>query len=159
MNQLALASREHPPVALLHKTETFVTLYIGKQIFGIPVSLTRDILVPKQIFRIPLARHEVAGSVNLRGRIVTVINMHARLGLTGSVDFGNKGRRCVTVEYKDELYSLLIDRIGDIMELSETLFEPIPSTLKQGWKDISKGVFRLEGEILVVLDIERFLDI
>ncbi|MBL6933269.1 MAG: chemotaxis protein CheW [Rhodospirillales bacterium] len=159
MNQLALTDGGRRPDALLHKVDTFVTMSVGDQIFGIPVGVTRDILVPNKIYHIPLTRDEVAGSVNLRGRIVTVIDMRARLRLGRTANKDQKGHRCVTVEYKGELYSLLIDGIGDIMELSTALFEPLPTTLKQEWKDVCKGVYRLDNKILVILDIERFLDI
>ena len=139
--------------------EDFVTFTIGNQLFGIPVLRVQDILTPDQIAPIPLAPKEVRGSINLRGRIVTVIDVRVRLSLPRRENAGNGKNMGVTVEQDNDLYTLLVDQIGDVIGLSPTLYEKNPATLDPKWRDFSNGVYRLEKQLLVVLDIERLLDL
>ncbi len=138
--------------------EDFVTFFIEDQMFGIPVLNVQDILTPENIAAVPLAPPEVTGSINLRGRIVTVIDVRVRLGLKpkNKKSGDNMG---VTVEHGHDLYTLLVDRIGDVMGLPNELFERNPATLDPVWREFSNGVYRLEDNLLVVLDIERLLNL
>lgn len=138
--------------------EDFVTFFIDDQMFGIPVLKVQDILTPQNIAAIPLAPAEVKGSINLRGRIVTVIDVRVRLGLPAKQGGKSKGMG-VTVEHGNDLYTLLSDRIGDVMGLRSELFEKNPATMDTAWRDMSLGVYRLEKNLMVVLDIGRLLDI
>ncbi len=126
--------------------------------FGIPVLKVQDILTPDNIASIPLAPAEVKGSINLRGRIVTVIDVRVRLGL-GSPEEGQGKSMGVTVEHEYDLYTLLVDRIGDVIGLAHDLYEKNPGTLDPNWRDFSAGVYRLDSDLMVVLDIERFLNL
>ncbi|MCF8482587.1 MAG: chemotaxis protein CheW [Rhodospirillum sp.] len=135
--------------------QVFVTIYVEKQLFGIPVEQVQDILIPEKIARIPLAPPEVAGAINLRGRIVTVIDVRKRLGLKAKKGGGNV--MCVTVEQGNELYSLMVDSVGNVQNLAVARIEPNPTTLDARWRSISTGVVRLDGELLVVLDVDTFL--
>lgn len=137
--------------------QTFVTLTVGEQLFGIPVLTVRDILGPQQITRIPLAMPEVAGSLNLRGRIVTAIDLRRRLGL-GFVQPGSRPMS-VVVEQGGELYSLLVDQVGEVLSLPADQFEANPPTLDPRWRDFSAGIYRLKGKLLAVLDVEHLLDL
>ena len=138
--------------------EDFVTFTIGNQMFGIPVLRVQDILTPDQIAPIPLAPSEVRGSIDLRGRIVTVIDVRVRLGLPPREDEGD-GNMGVTVEQDHDLYTLLVDQISDVIGLSPKLYEKNPGTLNPKWRDFSNGVFRLEKKLMVILDIDRLLDL
>lgn len=138
--------------------QDFVTFYVDDQMFGIPVLHVQDILTPDKIASIPLAPAEVRGSINLRGRIVTVIDVRVRLGL-GVPENGQSGNMGVTVEQDHELYTLLVDRIGDVVAMSNELFEKNPGTLAPTWREFSEGVYRLEENLMVILDIERLLNI
>ena len=134
----------------------FVSFRVANQLFGIPVLNVQDILAPDNIASIPLAPAEVRGSINLRGRIVTVIDVRVRLGLPvrDVVDGETMG---VTVELDHELYTLLVDSIGDVVSLSNEVFERNPATLDPVWREIANGVYRLENELMVVVDINRML--
>lgn len=138
--------------------QDFVTFFVDEQMFGIPVLHVQDILTPDKIASIPLAPAEVRGSINLRGRIVTVIDVRVRLGL-GSRDDDDHGNMGVTVEQDHELYTLLVDRIGDVVAMSNDLFEKNPGTLAPTWREFSEGVYRLDEKLMVILDIERLLNI
>lgn len=138
--------------------EDFVTFFIGNQMFGIPVLRVQDILTPDRIAPIPLAPKEVVGSINLRGRIVTVIDVRTRLSLPPR-EGGNAGNMGVTVEQDNDLYTLLVDKIGDVIGLSKEFYEKNPATLDPKWREFSNGVYRLEDSLMVVLDIDNLLDL
>ena len=158
----ALATTNGHDLTATHPGEDlddFVTFYIADQMFGIPVLKVQDILQPQHIASIPLAPPEVKGSINLRGRIVTVIDVRVRLGLKPKATKETGKGMGVTVEHGHDLYTLLVDRIGDVMGLSSDTFERNPATLDPKWREFSMGVYRLEKNILVVLDIERLLNL
>ncbi len=136
-------------------TKDFVTITIADQTFGIPVLQVQDVLGPQKITRIPLAPNEVAGSLNLRGRIVTAIDVRQRLGLLR--DEEKNRQMSIVVEFAGDLYSLIVDEVGEVMSLSDADFEKNPPTLDAIWRDISAGVYRLDQQLLVVLDVSRLL--
>lgn len=138
--------------------EDFVTFVVADQLFGIPIIQVQDILSPETIASIPLAPPEVKGSINLRGRIVTVIDVRVRLGMEKRDDDSDKGM-AVTVEHQHELYTLLVDRVGDVIGISKDSFERNPGTLGASWREFANGVYRLEKGLMVVLDVEHLLDI
>ena len=140
-------------------TRDFVAFTVANQLFGIPVLQVQDILIPQQIAAVPLAPPEVRGLLNLRGRIVPVIDMRTRLGLTQDTLPPATSQMCVTVERGNELYTLLVDVVGDVVSLSPDLFEQNSRTIDPSWRDFVSGVFRTDGKLMVVLDIERLLDI
>ena len=137
--------------------EDFVTFSIGQQLFGVPILKVQDILRPDSIASIPLAPPEIRGSINLRGRIVTVIDVRVRLGMEPREE--STESMGVTIEHNHDLYTLLVDQIGDAISLSNDTFEKNPSTLNSDWRDFAVGVFRLEDRLMVVLDVETLLDI
>jgi purine-binding chemotaxis protein CheW len=135
----------------------FVTVTIADQIFGIPVLSVRDVLGPQKITRVPLAQPEVAGALNLRGRIVTAIDVRRRLNLPARPK--EMTGMSVVVEHRGEPYSLMIDAVGEVLSLPAEAFERAPPTLNPRWRDVSSGIYRLDGRLLVVLDVERLLQI
>lgn len=138
------------------ESKDYLTVIIAGQRFGIPVLQVQDVLREQKVTRIPLAAPEVAGSLNLRGRIVTAIDVRRRLGIANDDDRGSG--MSVVVEYKNELYSLIIDSVGDVLSLRNDLFEKNPGTLDPVWRDVSMGIYQLKGELLVVMDVPRLLE-
>jgi purine-binding chemotaxis protein CheW len=134
----------------------YVSIRIADQSFGIPVLIVHDVLGPQRITRIPLAPPEVAGSLNLRGRIVTAIDVRTRLGLSRR-PAENPGMS-VVVEHANESYSLMVDSVGEVLTLPTREFERNPPTLDARWREVSHGIFRLNQELLVILDVDRLLD-
>jgi purine-binding chemotaxis protein CheW len=137
--------------------ETFLTLTVAGQGCGVPVLAVRDVLGAQAITRIPLAPPEVAGGLNLRGRIVTAIDLRLRLGLPPRMP--GESAMSVVVEQQGELYSLLADSVGEVIPLPQAEFALNPPTLDPLWREISRGVYREGGRLLVVLDVERVLAI
>lgn len=133
----------------------FVTMTVANQLFGIPVLKVQDVLGPQRIAHVPLAPPEVLGSLNLRGRIVTAVDVRTRLGISPLAD--NSQSMSVVVEHEDELYSLVVDKVGEVMSLPAADYERNPATLDARWQEVSDGIYRLQGMLLVVLDVARFL--
>jgi purine-binding chemotaxis protein CheW len=138
--------------------EVFLTLTVASQLCGVPVLSVRDVLGTQTITRIPLAPREVAGSLNLRGRIVTAIDLRRRLNLPDRAADA-PAPMSVVVEHQNELYSLLSDSVGDVVPLPAAGFAPNPPTLPLLWREISRGVHKQNGGLLIVLDVERVLDL
>jgi len=158
MNQVVPSSkRGSQEIATTENHEDFVTMFIEGQLFGIPVLVVQDVLGPQKITRIPLAPPEVAGSLNLRGRIVTAIDVRMRLRLPQKKADMGEGMS-VVVDMKGELYSLRVDQVGEVLSLPAAKFERNPPTLDPLWREFSTGIYRLDEKLLVVLDVPRLLD-
>jgi purine-binding chemotaxis protein CheW len=143
--------------AAIPETSLVLTLTVAGQPCGVPVLSVRDVLGPQTITRIPLAPPEVAGGLNLRGRIVTAVDLRRRLGLP---DRPKEARpMSIVVEEEGELYSMLADSVGDVVPLSAEDAVPNPPTLDPLWREVSRGVHRRDGQLLILLDVERVLAI
>ena len=137
------------------ETHVFVTLTLADQLCGVPVLAVRDILAEQAITRIPLAPPEIAGSLNLRGRIVTAIDLRRRLNLPPAP--AGLARMSVVAEQGGELYALLVDQVSEVLRLSAAACEANPPTLAPAWAAYSAGIYRLQGRLLVVLDVAQLL--
>ncbi len=134
-----------------------VSIMLAGQTFGIPVGEVRDVLAPPPMTPIPLAPAEVAGALNLRGRIVVAIDLRKRLGLPPAPE----GARamCVIVEFEGELYSFLVDRVGDVLRPPDDAIEHGTSVLDPVWRQVSAGICRLDDCLLVILDVAKAVDL
>lgn len=142
-------------VAVGSGSQDFVTIKLAGQTLGIPVLAVHDVLNAQKITKIPLAPKWVSGVLNLRGRIVTAIDLRNRLGLDPLE--GEKQSMSVVVEHNEEPYSLQIDSVGEVLSLDDQLFERNPVTLDPRWREVSRGIYRLEGELLPILDVDKLL--
>ena len=158
----------------------YVTAVIGGQLFGLPIERVQDVFMPERLTRVPLAATEIAGLLNLRGRIVTVVDMRRRLdfdavdrsdaskskpavqdAIAGGTPAPVVARRpalAVGIEHKGESYGLLIDQIGEVLKLPVASREANPVNLDLRLARVSAGVHRLEERLLVILDVERVLN-
>ena len=133
----------------------YVVMRVEKQSFGIEVKHVRDVLRHQKVTSIPLAPPQVAGSLNLRGRIVTVIDLRKRLSLgetTSQTD-------CVfvVIDLKGELYSLMVDNVSEVLTIPASQIEKAPANLGSSWKDIATGIHKLPNELLVLIDVQVLL--
>ena len=157
MNQLVASPTKRQSTELASaETQDFVTMIIKGHLFGIPVLTVQDVLGVQKITRIPLAPKEIAGSLNLRGRIVTAIDVRLRLDLQPRPP--EEKAMSVVVDQGGELYSLMVDSVGEVLSLPSAKFERNPPTLDTKWREFSLGIYRLEENLLVVLDVGRLLD-
>jgi len=134
----------------------YVTVMIGGQLFGLPISRVQDVFMPDRLTHVPLAPPEIAGVLNLRGRIVTTIDMRRRLGLPPRSD--NKPSMAVGIDLRGESYGLLIDTVGEVMRLGEATREPNPVNLDPRLARVSGGVHRLDGQLMLILDVDSVLN-
>lgn len=153
--QVAEINKRNVPLKPENETRQFVSMEVGGQLFGIPVLTVQDVLRPPPITKAPLSPRQILGSINLRGRIVTVISMRRRLGLD-DLPAGSKSMH-VVVTHKGELCSFVVDRVGDVLALPLSDFEQTPANLGREWQEVALGVYRLENRLLVVLNIEAML--
>ena len=123
----------------------YVTMSIGSQMFGIPVLNVQDVLGSQQITRVPLAPPEVAGSLNLRGRIVTAIDVRLRLGMPKKED----GKPPMSV---------VVEAVGEVLSLNMKDYQRNPPTLNARLREFSDGIYRLNGALLVVLSVGSLLN-
>jgi purine-binding chemotaxis protein CheW len=144
------------PLENAAETREFVTITLGNQLCGIDVLKVQDVLGPQKITPVPLASAEVSGLLNLRGRIVTAIDLRRRFGLEKRKE-GDDGMS-VVVEHLGELYSLTVDSVGEVLRFPVDSFERNPATLDPLWRQFSDGVYRLNEGLLVVLNDDSLLD-
>lgn len=134
-----------------------VGLSIAGQLCGLPVQGVRDVLGPQRITRFPLASPEIAGSLNLRGKVVTAIDLRRRLGLQPA-DAGEP-RMSIVAEHGAELYALLVDQVTEVLTLPASGIKPVPPNLPAAWRHFGVGVHRLADRLMIVLDLSRVLDL
>jgi purine-binding chemotaxis protein CheW len=146
----------NPAASESHITE-FVTAMIGGQLFGLPIARVQDVFIPERLTRVPLASSDVAGVLNLRGRIVTAIDMRSRLGLPKR-DTG-RPPMAIGVDLRGESYGLLIDSVGEVLKLADDSREVNPVNLDPRLTRMAAGIHRLDGQLMVVLDVDRVLEI
>lgn len=141
----------------MSSSQQFCTFLLDGQIFGTPVVKVQEVIRPQEMTRVPLAPEVVRGLINLRGQIVAAIDLRRRLGLPAR-PAGEQSMN-VVVRTGDGSVSLLVDEIGDVLEVEEETFENPPETLEGFARDAVCGVYKLPGRLLLVLDIDRVVDL
>jgi purine-binding chemotaxis protein CheW len=131
----------------------YCTFYVNGHYFGVDVLKVQEIIRYQEMTRVPLAHHVVRGLINLRGQIVTAIDLRRRL------EFADRSADQlpvnVVVQTDDGAVSLLVDEIGDVLEVPEKLFERPPDTLKGMARELIRGAYKLPDSLLLILDTER----
>jgi purine-binding chemotaxis protein CheW len=133
------------------------TFHVGKYLFGVDVSLVQEVVRLQMITPVPLASPEIAGLINLRGEVLTAIDLRARLGLPPAE--GTREPVNVVVRVDDEPVSLLVDEIGGVLEVSQVPFEQTPSTVDERVRDLLLGAYTLPDRLLLALNAKRVLDV
>ena len=139
------------------KLSDYVTFTSAGQLFGLPIERVQDVFKPSHMTRVPLAGPEIAGVLNLRGRIVTAIHLCNRLDLPSRADAA--AVMAIGIESGAESFGLLVDAIGEVLKLPDGEREANPINLDRKLQRVSAGVFRLDGQLLVVLDVDWVLDL
>ncbi|MGE0230498.1 MAG: chemotaxis protein CheW [Flavobacteriaceae bacterium] len=133
----------------------YVTVEVGGQLFGLAIDRIHDVFAPVNMTPVPLAPREIAGILNLRGRIVTAIDLRVRLGLPDREDAGRK--MAVGIDVNSESFGLIVDKVGEVMRLPLSGVESVPANLDRPWSALTAGIYRLERRLLVILNIDRVL--
>jgi purine-binding chemotaxis protein CheW len=140
----------------------YVTIRVGEQLLGLPISRVQDVFIANRITVVPRAPDEIVGLINLRGRIVTAICLRKRLGRPVELKLDGQGRHELTaigIDHDGEAYALIVDAVGEVIRLDRSTLEPLPVHLDRVWAALAAGIHRLADELLVVLDLDAVLDL
>src|SRR5579864_1594532 len=137
----------------MEQTSQFCTFYLDKLLFGVELKGVQEVMRSLDMTKVPLAPPVVSGLINLRGQIVTAVDLRRRLELAPSPPGALSMN--VVVRSADGAVSLLVDEIGDVVEVEESSFEPPPETLRGAIRSVILGIHKLDYRLMHVLDIER----
>lgn len=143
-----------------HKEKTrrqVATFYLDDHFFGVDVLKVQEILKVRGITRVPLAPPVISGLINLRGQIVLAIDLRTRLGFPPKASEAHI--TSVVVTTGDAPINLLVDKIGDVIQIQSELFEAPPDTLNEKFKEVTEGVYKLKDKLLLLLDIEAVINV
>jgi purine-binding chemotaxis protein CheW len=135
----------------------YATFYVDQLMFGIDVKMVQEVIKLQRMTPVPLASETVKGLINLRGQIITALDLRARLGL--GPRSGERDPMNVVVTTSDAVISLLVDRIGDVVEVGPEQYEDTPDTLPLTAHQLVTGVYKLRDQLLLVLNAERAVDV
>jgi purine-binding chemotaxis protein CheW len=142
-----------PQSAPFEASGQFSTFFVADLFFGVDVLNVQEVLRFQQMTPVPQAPRVIEGLINLRGQIVTAIDMRRRLGLPPRA--GDKSPMNMVVRTSDGAVSLLVDEIGDVLDMDAATYERPPENLDPAAREIIRGVYKLKGRLLLVLDAER----
>jgi purine-binding chemotaxis protein CheW len=135
----------------------FCTFILDTRLFGIEVEKVREVIRYVEMTRVPLAPAVVGGLINLRGHIVTALDLRTRLGLSARPTEALPMN--IVLEAEGGSVSLLVDEIAGVLTVAEDAFEPPPASLQGPSRSLIRGVYKLPGKLLLALDSERVVDI
>jgi purine-binding chemotaxis protein CheW len=133
----------------------FVTFRLADQWFGLPVMLVQEVLVALRIARVPLAPDAIAGFLNLRGQIVTAVDLRTILRLAARA--ADAEVMNVVVRQDGELFAFMVDEVGDVLSVEGDTVEPVPATIDQRWRAACSGIIRQESGLLLVMNVSEVL--
>ncbi|HUA92847.1 MAG TPA: chemotaxis protein CheW [Terracidiphilus sp.] len=140
-----------------HAVSQFSTFFVGDLFFGVDVLRVQEVLLFQQMTRVPLAPNVIEGLINLRGQIVTAIDMRRLLRLpdraTGQAPMN------MVLRTEDGPVSLLVDEIGDVVDLDPGSFERPPQNVDPAGRELIRGVYKLKDRLMLVLDVEQTVDL
>ena len=141
----------------MNQQKQFCTFHLDQLLFGIDVLNVQEIILPQEMTPVPLAPEVISGLINLRGQVVTAIDLGTWLGIEQNVS--NQMRMNVVIRTDEEVVSFLVDSIGDVVEPDDDTFERAPQTLEDDIRELINGVYKLDGQLLLVMDVERTIEV
>ena len=138
-------------------TKQFCTFFVNGLFFGVEVLKVQEVIRYQGMTRVPLAPDTIQGLINLRGQIVTAIDLRRRLELAPREK--EQLPMNVVVRSNDGAVSLLVDEIGDVVEISDDIYERPPETLKGVARELVQGVYKLKERLLLILDTEKTVNL
>ncbi len=142
---------------IAHTSGQFSTFFVADLFFGVDVLRVQEVLRFQQMTHVPKAPEVIEGLINLRGQIVTAIDLRRRLGLPPRT--GGQVPTNIVIRTDDGAVSLLVDEIGDVLDVDAATYERPPENLDPAAREIIRGVYKLKDRLLLVLDTERTVDI
>jgi len=154
------ANMSGPGGALMHvikrqESSKLLTCRVGSQWLGLQVKQVREVVTPQATTEMPLAPDAVMGLINLRGRVITQLDVRKVIGLQ---ERESDAYRVAIVEtMSGEDFGLVMDEVGEVIDLDLDMYEKTPKTLDQIWRDVSEGVLKQEERVVVLVNVERFI--
>ena len=139
------------------ETKQYCTFYVDKYLLGVEVLDVQEVLRYQDLTQVPLAPKEVQGLINLRGQIISAIDLRSRLSLPPREE--GVMPMNVVIRTNNEVISFLVDSIGDVLDVEEDTFEIAPDTVDLAARELVAGVYKLEGQLLMVLDAAKAADL
>lgn len=139
----------------VNKEIEFLTLSVGKQQFGIAVNNIRDVIIPTEITTVPMVTREVIGLINLRGRIVTAVDIREILDIDSTYNLDTS--MSVVVDFRGDLYSLIVDKVGEVVTTNLSNIEENPEHLEEKWLEIAIGIYTANQDLIVLIDIAKLI--
>jgi purine-binding chemotaxis protein CheW len=134
----------------------FATFEVADQLFGVEVDTVQEVLSYNEYTPVPLAPPAVGGLFNLRGQVIAAVDLRVRLGLARQALDGPVMN--VILRGDGEPVSLLVDRIGEVVDLDDEAFEPPPDTLSEPIRELVVGTFKMDGRLMLALDVHQAVD-
>ena len=129
------------------------TFRLDGDLYGVEVEHVQEVLRSQGLTRVPLAPAAVAGLINLRGQVVTAIELRERLGRPPRPE--GTDAVVIVVRLHGEAVSLLVDSIADVVDVDATDFEAPPDTLDGQARELIRGAYKLDGTLLLALDVQK----
>ncbi len=134
-------------------SQQFCTFFVDSQFFGVPVQQVQEVIRYQEMTKVPLVPRVIRGLINLRGQIVVAVDLRRRLNAPDRRE--DQLPMNVVVRTADGAVSLLVDEIGDVLEVQEDTFERPPETLQSASRELVLGVHKLPNQLLLVLDTDK----
>jgi purine-binding chemotaxis protein CheW len=141
----------------MRESSQYCTFYVDGQVFGVEVQKVQEVIRYLEMTRVPLAPPVISGLINLRGQIVTAIDLRRRLNMPARD--AHHAPMNVVIRGDDGVVSLLVDEIGEVVEVEQEHFERPPETLLGDVRDLIPGAYKLEDRLLLVLDTEKAIHV
>lgn len=137
-------------MTMVAATRQICTFFLDDQLFGVDAHKVQEVIRYQEMTEVPLTPEYVRGLINLRGQIVTAIDMRKRLGLEDRAN--GKLPMNVVIRSEEGAVSLLVDQIGDVIEVASDSFETPPDTLQGPTRELVEGTYKLDKSLLLVLN-------
>ncbi len=138
---------------MMADTRQYCTFFLDKYYFGVDVANVQEIIKQQDFTHVPLASEVITGLINLRGQIITALDLRLRLTLPPRPD--DTPPMNVIMRIDGEVVSFLVDKIGDVLDVPENLFEEPPETLEGSARELISGAYKLEGRLLLILNCDK----
>jgi purine-binding chemotaxis protein CheW len=152
-----MSATEQARTAASTADRQFATFFVDSLLFGVEVLRVQEVLRYQEMTPVPRAAEVIEGLINLRGQIVTAIDVRRRLGL--SPRESDRTPMNMVVRSDDGAVSLLVDEIGDVLDVDESAFESVPESVSPGIRELTTGVYKLKDRLLLILDTAKAIDV
>ena len=140
------------------QNKQYSTFTIANRLYGIDVKRVQEVVMPMNMTQVPLAPDCIRGLINLRGQVATAIYLRNLFAIEDSENYNFATAMNVVCRVEDNLISLLVDDIGDVVEVEKSKFEPTPNTISGNVRRFMSGVYKVTGSLLSIVEVDSIID-